>query len=123
MLLKVPEQASESAFVLGPTGVALGGDGTLYVASARDNSIASIPGADLRTTDAGTGFGISARGELAAPLGLAMAPNGDILAVNRDQREDRRGQAGWPASGHRDAGQPRQAGRGGSAVWPGLGPR
>ena len=77
-----PEQASASAFVLGPTGVALGGDGTLYVASTRSNSIAGIPDADLRTTDAGTGFGISARGELASPLGLAMAPNGNILAVN-----------------------------------------
>jgi hypothetical protein len=77
-----PEQASASAFVLGPTGVALGADGTLYVASTRDNSIAGIPDADLRPTDAGTGFGISARGDLAAPLGLTMAPNGDILAVN-----------------------------------------
>jgi hypothetical protein len=76
------ERASKSAFVLGPTGLALGGDGTLYVASTRDNSIAGIPDADLRQTDAGTGLGISARGELASPLGLTMAPNGDILAVN-----------------------------------------
>jgi hypothetical protein len=77
-----PEQASASAFVLGPTGVALGRDGTLYVASTRGNSIAGIPDADLRMTDAGTGLGITARGELASPLGLTMAPNGDILAVN-----------------------------------------
>jgi hypothetical protein len=77
-----PEQANAAAFVLGPTGVALGGDGTLYVASTRNNSIAGIPDADLRPTDAGTGLGISARGELANPLGLITVPNGDILTVN-----------------------------------------
>jgi hypothetical protein len=76
-----PEQANAAAFVLGPTGVGLGA-GTLYVASTRDNSIAAIPDADTRLDSAGTGFGVTARGELANPLGLAVAPNGDILTVN-----------------------------------------
>jgi hypothetical protein len=42
------EQLNSSAVVLGPTGVALGADGTLYVADTVNNRIASIPFAPFR---------------------------------------------------------------------------
>jgi len=76
------EQTSASAFVLGPTGVGLGPNGTLYVAETVSSRIAAIPHAIFRHSSAGTGRNVTARGALASPLGLAIAPNGDILTVN-----------------------------------------
>jgi DNA-binding beta-propeller fold protein YncE len=50
--------------------------------TARDR-IAAIPGALTRTNIAqGGGTTLSRGGRLAAPLGLAIAPNGDVLTVN-----------------------------------------
>lgn len=76
------EVTSASAFVVGPTGLGLGLDGTLYVASTVTNRIAAIPDAVFRHDSAGTGHTVTVRGALASPLGLAIAPNGDILTVN-----------------------------------------
>jgi hypothetical protein len=76
------EQTSSSAFVLGPTGVALGRHGTLFVADTQNSQITAIPGALGRKTSAGTGTMVGSGGKLNAPLGLAVAPNGDILTVN-----------------------------------------
>jgi hypothetical protein len=76
------EVTSASAFVVGPTGLGLGLDGTLYVASTVTNRIAAIPDAVLRHDSAGTGHTVTVRGALSSPLGLAIAPNGDILTVN-----------------------------------------
>jgi len=77
-----PERPDASAFVRGPTGLALGSDGTLYVANNLGNSIAAIPDALIRTTSAGTGTILTKGGQLANPLGLAVAPDGDLLAAN-----------------------------------------
>jgi hypothetical protein len=77
-----PERPDASAFVKGPTGLALGADGTLYVASNVGNSIASIPRALTRTTSDGTGTVLTAGGQLANPLGLALTPGGHLLAAN-----------------------------------------
>jgi hypothetical protein len=41
-----------------------------------------IPNAIDRTTSAGTGTTLSHRGSLNFPLGLAVAPNGEVLTVN-----------------------------------------
>src|SRR6516225_9129411 len=68
--------------VIGPTGVGLGPNGTLYVADTVANRIAAIPNAAGRFSDAGTGTTITTNGALNGPLGLAIAPNGDILTVN-----------------------------------------
>jgi sugar lactone lactonase YvrE len=69
--------------VLGPTGVALGLDGTLYVADTVNNRIDEVPAAVLRVRPvAGGGETLSAGGSLSAPLGLVVAPNGDIITVN-----------------------------------------
>ena len=77
-----PETLNSTALVIGPTGVGLGPDGTLYVADTLDNRIAAIPNAVLRGTDDGFGRTVSAGGDLNGELGLAIAPNGDILTVN-----------------------------------------
>jgi hypothetical protein len=75
------EQTSSSAFVIGPTGVGLGG-GTLYVADTGENRITAIKHALSRSTSAGTGAVVTKGGRLNGPLGLAIAPNGNILTVN-----------------------------------------
>ena len=77
-----PEQTNSSALVIGPTGVGLGRNGTLFVADTLDNRIAAIPNALLRTRSAGTGLTVSRNGALQGPLGVAIAPNGDVLAAN-----------------------------------------
>jgi hypothetical protein len=78
------ERTDPAALVIGPTGLGLGADGTLYVADTLASRIAAIPDAAKRTTSAGTGTTISGGGALNGPLGLAIAPNGDILTVNAD---------------------------------------
>jgi hypothetical protein len=77
-----PERTDPAALVIGPTGVALGSDGILYVADTLKNRIAAIPQALLRTNSAGPGKTVSAGGSLNGPLGVAIAPNGDVLTVN-----------------------------------------
>ena len=75
-----------SAFVVGPTGLALDKDGdTLYVASTADNAIFAIDDADDRRTDAGTGtLFIQDVVHLHGPLGLVRAPNGDLITTQGD---------------------------------------
>jgi hypothetical protein len=76
------EETNASALVIGPTGVALGGNGTLYVADTLGNRITAIPNALLRPGSAGTGSTVTKNGALQGPLGVAIAPGGDILAAN-----------------------------------------
>jgi hypothetical protein len=77
-----PEITDPNALIIGPTGVGLGRNGTLYVADTKGNRIAAIPNAVLRLSDDGTGRTVSTDNNLMGPLGLAVAPNGDILTVN-----------------------------------------
>lgn len=77
-----PEELDPSALVIGPTGVGLGTDGTLYVADTINNRIAAIRNAVFRVSDAGTGRTVSAGGAINGPLGLVIAPGGDILTTN-----------------------------------------
>jgi hypothetical protein len=77
-----PARTDPNALVIGPTGVGLGEDGTLYVADTLDNRIAGIPNAASRFSDDQTGSTVSQGGALNGELGLAIAPNGDILTVN-----------------------------------------
>jgi sugar lactone lactonase YvrE len=76
------QKTDPAALVIGPTGVGLGEDGTLYVADTVKNRITAIPHAVEREDSAGTGRVVSTGGLLNGPLGLAMAPNGNILTVN-----------------------------------------
>jgi hypothetical protein len=78
-----PELASSTAVVLGPTGVALSRFGTLYVADTEANRIAAIPDANDREFPiGGGGITVTSGGALNAPLGMTLAPNGDILTAN-----------------------------------------
>jgi len=78
-----PEENDPAALIIGPTGVALGVSGdTLYVADSAGNRIAGISNASFRNSSAGTGKTVSANGSLMTPLGLTLAPNGDILTAN-----------------------------------------
>ncbi|MEV8517258.1 hypothetical protein [Dactylosporangium sp. NPDC051484] len=76
------EQTDPDALIIGPTGVGLGWDGTLYVADTVASRIAAIPNAIVRKTSAGTGRTVTQGGHLNGPLGLAIAPNGNVLTVN-----------------------------------------
>jgi hypothetical protein len=75
------ERTDPAALVIGPTGVALSGN-TLYVADTLNNRIASISDALRRSADAHAGMTVAQGGPIKQPLGLAVAPNGDILTVN-----------------------------------------
>ena len=78
-----PERTDPAALVLGPTGVAVGRDGTLYVADTVNSRIAAIPDAAFRFFPATGGGRTVFKGmPLNAPLGMTLAPNGDILTAN-----------------------------------------
>ncbi len=81
------EATNAAALVLGPTGVGLARNGTLFVADTIANRVAAIPNARLRTTSDGTGSTVSTGEFLKAPLGLAIAPNGNILTANGNDGE------------------------------------
>ncbi len=86
------ERTDPAALVIGPTGLALGhgrdhgdhGDrDVLYVADTVNSRIAAIPDAlrrDRPLRDGGVT--VSSGQALNAPLGLALAPNGDIITAN-----------------------------------------
>lgn len=77
------EKTDPAALVVGPTGVGLGRHGILYVADAVNNRIAAIPDA-ARRTDAlgGGGTTVTSGGLLNDPLGLTIAPGGDVVTAN-----------------------------------------
>lgn len=52
------------------------------MADTVNSRIARIDAASFRSSSAGTGQTVSTAGLLSTPLGLAIAPNGDILTVN-----------------------------------------
>jgi hypothetical protein len=78
-----PWRANKAALVLAPTGLALGRNGTLYVDDTLTNTVSAIPQALTRTSMVtATGGTLSAGGALDAPLGMTLAPNGDLIVVN-----------------------------------------
>lgn len=80
---KIPWIDSAEALVIGPTGVALASNGTLYLADTLENRITAIPQAMTRTTPVNAGGEVVSQGEhLKQPLGLVMTPSGNILTTN-----------------------------------------
>ncbi|HYB27227.1 MAG TPA: hypothetical protein VEF89_11480 [Solirubrobacteraceae bacterium] len=79
----IPWRDDKTALAIGPTGVAVDGSGTLYVADTLRSAILAVPQALTRATavddDSVT---LTHGGDLKQPLGLALAPNGDILTTN-----------------------------------------
>ena len=79
----IPWVNSAEALVLGPTGVALAPNGTLYVASTQNNKILAISEAATRTTPVSKGGTVVTEGgHLKEPLGMVLAPNGNIITTN-----------------------------------------
>jgi hypothetical protein len=76
-----PERTDPGALVVGPTGVGLAPNGTLYVANSVANRITAIPSAMTRSS-AVSGSTVSSGGSLNDPLGLMISPDDDILTVN-----------------------------------------
>ena len=75
-------RADRGNFLLGPTGLALSPDHTLYVTDGLDNVITAIPDALTRTTSAGTGRVVTQGGLLSWPLAMAITPGGHLLVCN-----------------------------------------
>ena len=75
-----------AALVVGPTGLAYNPkNDTLYVASTGDNKIFAISNAARRRSGAGTGRVVyQDNAHLRGPLGLVLAPNGDLITTNGD---------------------------------------
>ncbi|MGB6980826.1 MAG: hypothetical protein WBD66_16590 [Candidatus Acidiferrales bacterium] len=94
------QRTDPAALVIGATGIALSGpcfenDGddcvdfpqfdlgdVLYVADSLNNRVAVIGRPLDRMTSAGTGETLTKGGSLNIPLGLIVAPNGNVLTVN-----------------------------------------
>jgi len=79
-------QCDQVTFVDAPTGLVY--DPTidvLYVASTTDNAVFAVSGAGSATTDKGRGRVVYASTKrLHGPLGMIMAPNGDLIVSNND---------------------------------------
>jgi hypothetical protein len=75
-------RADMGDFLLGPTGLAIAPDNTLYVSDALDNRIDAIADATTRTSSAGTGQEVTKDGLLLHPLALMILPNGHLLSCN-----------------------------------------
>jgi hypothetical protein len=76
------QRADLDNFLLGPTGLALGPDNTLYVTDGLDNLIVAIPDALTRTDSAGTGRVVTQNGLLSWPLAMVYTPAGHLLVNN-----------------------------------------
>ncbi|HEY6336871.1 MAG TPA: hypothetical protein VIW68_00105 [Candidatus Sulfotelmatobacter sp.] len=77
------ERTDPAALVIGPTGLGLDANAdTLYVADSLKNRVAAIPLPLFRVDSAGTGADVTVGGSLNDPLGLTVAPGGNILTVN-----------------------------------------
>jgi hypothetical protein len=76
------ERADLDNFMLGPTGLALAPDKTLYVTDEINNSINAIPNAVTRSDSAGIGQMVTKGGLLSWPLGMVLSPQGHLLVCN-----------------------------------------
>ena len=92
------EMPAREAGLAGPSGLACGGDGVLYIADTFNNRVRAV---DLKTglirSVAGDGreyrYQSDAEGpcmSLSRPYGIAMTPNGDVLITDSDNHLIRR---------------------------------
>jgi len=75
-------QADKDVFLIGPTGLQIGQDDTLFVSDAIGNRIVAIDHASTRAESAGTGRVLTKDGFLQRPLAMTAAPNGNLLVTN-----------------------------------------
>jgi hypothetical protein len=80
------DRTDPAAIILGPTGLAYdAARDVLYVASTADNEIFAVAHAGTTKMDNGTGQVVyKDDAHLRGPLGLVLAPNGDLIAANGD---------------------------------------
>jgi hypothetical protein len=76
------QRSDRDAFLVGPTGLALADNGTLYVSDALGNRIAAIDDAANRTASAGLGRTVAQDGLLKRPLALALTAGGHLITCN-----------------------------------------
>jgi hypothetical protein len=76
------ERTDPAALVVGPTGVGLGDHDILYVADSVNNRIVAISDALTRSSSTHADKNLSSGGSINDPLGLFIAPNGNILTAN-----------------------------------------
>lgn len=76
------QRADRDVFLVGPTGLALGAGGTLYITDTLGNRVMAIEAALTRRDSAGTGREITRDGLLRQPLALTMTPSGHLLTTN-----------------------------------------
>ena len=78
-----PEHTDPAALIVGPTGVGMGRNATLYVADSAANRVAAVPQAMTRMSAlGGGGVTVSTQGSLNDPLGLMITPNGNVVTAN-----------------------------------------
>ena len=76
---------SVGAIVIGPAGLFYDKKkDILYVSAENDNEIFAISGASMLPASGGKGQMIFDNAALNGPLGLVLAPNGDLITVNAD---------------------------------------
>jgi len=75
-------RADRDNFLLGPTGLALAPDNTLYVTDGLDNVITAISDAAARSSSAGVGKTVTQDGLLSWPLAMVWSPQGRLLVNN-----------------------------------------
>lgn len=75
-------RADLANFVLGPTGLALGADDTLYVTDGLDNEITAISNASTRSQSDGKGRLVTKGGLLEWPLAMVMTAQGHLIVCN-----------------------------------------
>ena len=79
----LPARTDPAALVIGPTGLALSSSGDrLYVNDSLKSRITFITNPLTRSASAGKGITLSQGQALSDPLGLTLAPNGDLVAAN-----------------------------------------
>jgi hypothetical protein len=78
----LPEREDAAALIKGPTGLAIDPAGNLCIGDNLGNRITRVPNALTRADSAGTGDTLSEGGQLANPLAVRLAPNGNLLAAN-----------------------------------------
>ncbi|HEX3665829.1 MAG TPA: hypothetical protein VHU23_11415 [Rhizomicrobium sp.] len=76
------QRSDRDSFMIGPTGLALSADGTLYVSDGLGNRIVAIDDAANRTTSAGQGRTVTQDGLLRRPLALTFTASGHLVTCN-----------------------------------------
>lgn len=80
---ELPARTDPSALVIGPTGLALSATGDrLFVNDSLRNRITVVSNPLVRTRSTGPGATLSQGKALNDPLGLTVAPNGNLIAAN-----------------------------------------